>query len=64
METFKDRLYLEFNDLEDKIGKLESFVNSKILFEIPNIQKVLLCVQLDAMKTYATCLNERIDNLK
>ena len=62
-DTFKERLKKEFDDLLDKKSKLEVFINSRNINNIPQIQKSLLIVQLDAMTTYATCLNERLDNL-
>lgn len=63
MDEFKIRLKKEFEELKDKISKLESFINSKKIDTVIQIQKSLLIVQLDAMQTYATCLYERINNL-
>lgn len=61
--TFKDRLQKEFEELQEKKSKLESFVNSNKINTVTPIQKSLLVVQLDAMNTYATCLYERLQNL-
>lgn len=61
--TFKERLQKEFEELQEKKSKLESFVNSDKINTVTSIQKSLLIVQLDAMSTYSTCLYERLQNL-
>lgn len=61
--TFKEKLQKEFEELQEKKSKLESFVNSDKINTVTSIQKSLLIVQLDAMNTYATCLYERLQNL-
>lgn len=61
--TFKERLQKEFEELQERKSKLESFVNSDKINTVTSIQKSLLVVQLDAMSTYATCLYERLQNL-
>lgn len=60
---FKQRLTEEFESLIEKRAKLENFVHSKHLDEVTPIQRSLLIIQLDAMNTYATCLDERLKNL-
>ena len=62
-QDYKNRLKKEFNDLEYKIQNLEAFLHSKAVDKVIKIQRSLLIVQLDAMKTYSTCLHERLDNL-
>lgn len=61
--TFKERLQKEFEELQERKSKLESFVNSDKINTVTPIQKSLLIVQLDAMNTYTTCLYERLQNL-
>lgn len=60
---FLDRLKIERLELSKKIDKLSSFLNSEDINKITKLQKSLLTIQLDAMYTYHTCLNERIKNL-
>ena len=64
MKELKKRLNKEFIDLLDKKETLEIFIGSKKFHTLKQIQKSLLTIQLDAMTTYATCLYERINNLK
>ena len=63
MSDFKERLSEEQVQLEDKITKLESFLNSDKSNDIDQIQLALLGIQLPAMKTYLRCLDERIGRL-
>lgn len=60
MSTFKDRLLVEKQELDDKYVKLESFLNSENFKKIDPIQMTLLNVQLHSMATYSQCLLERI----
>jgi hypothetical protein len=64
MSNFKERLIQEQKDLQEKIEKLASFLESDAFFE--NLKKEaqdLLTMQLYAMLTYNTILLARIDNL-
>ena len=64
-ETFLDRLEKERYELETKIIGLEKFfIGSKKFEKIPEIQKILLGIQLDTMKTYLTILESRLIELK
>ena len=58
--TFLERLRDEETQLSEKITKLQNFVYSDKFREIEEIQKSLLKIQLNAMKTYQVCLNERL----
>jgi hypothetical protein len=60
---FKTRLKDEHDQLEEKFNKLKSFVESGKFYELDKHNRALLSIQLMAMKTYLTCLNERIDLL-
>jgi hypothetical protein len=60
MSTFKDRLFLEKEELDDKRSKLESFQNSEKFKDIDPLQMSLLNIQSQAMATYSQCLLERI----
>ena len=61
MEEFEVRLVKEKEDLEQKLIKLEAFIDSDKFNEIELVQQSLLSVQFSAMTTYLLCLNERID---
>ncbi len=60
---FKKRLNKEKEELDDKILKLNSFLNSTEATKISQIQRSLLLVQSQSMVTYSCCLNERLTNL-
>lgn len=62
-ETFKDRLTIEHDELEEKLNKLNDFNASEKTDEIDPIQKSLLRVQAGAMYTYLECLKERLARL-
>lgn len=63
MEDFKKRLIVERDELEDKIAKLESFIESP-RFENPDKRNgELLIAQRDAMRAYSVILNVRISIL-
>ena len=61
--TFKERLQEEYEELLKKTLKLQHFLVDDEFNNITPIQKSLLFIQLNAMKTYASCLNERLQNL-
>lgn len=60
METFKDRLVKEKQELDSKVTKLSDFLASEKVKDIPSQQVTLLNVQLPAMETYSQILLERI----
>lgn len=63
MSDFKDRLKTEIEELSEKIGKLDSFINGENFKKVDDIQKPLLIIQSSAMQTYLTCLETRYINL-
>ena len=63
MEDFKTRLIEEQSLLEDKLNKLNSFVQSDKFDEIDPRQQPLLIIQAGAMYTYNECLKARIEIL-
>ena len=63
MEGFKTRLVDEYNQLEEKLNKLDAFLISDKVDCIEDVQKALLHVQATAMNTYLQCLRERIERL-
>lgn len=63
MSDFKSRLSIEKSELDEKIGKLSTFIESDGINSIDPKQKALLNEQLPAMKLYADILAERISLL-
>lgn len=63
MSGFKQRLEAEKVLLEEKLIKLDEFLESGKAEEIDDVQKALLHVQANAMDTYLQCLKERIKRL-
>ena len=59
--SFRDRLAIEEDELDNKIMKLEIFIESDAFATIDPVQGSLLNIQLAAMNTYNKCLGERID---
>ena len=60
MSTFKERLFEEKTELDDKRAKLDAFQNSEAFTKIEPVQMSLLNIQAQAMSTYSQCLLERI----
>jgi hypothetical protein len=63
MGDFKTRLVEEQVQLEDKLSKLKSFIESDKFESIDDAQRALLKVQANAMSTYNQCLKERLERL-
>jgi hypothetical protein len=63
MSDFKTRLVQERTELSDKVGKLDSFMNSESFSNIEVKQQELLRIQLHLMKSYEWVLNQRINLL-
>ena len=60
MEAFKVRLINEQFDLQEKIGKLKSFVESENFNKVDDQQQKLLSDQLGVMARYNDILIERL----
>ena len=60
MSDFMERLIEEKNQLDEKIAKLDVFTKSDAFNGIDNVQRGLLRVQLNAMRTYSQVLDERL----
>lgn len=60
MSTFKERLLVEKQELDEKRSKLEAFQNSDKFKDIDAVQMSLLNIQSQSMATYSQCLLERI----
>lgn len=60
MADYKKRVEDEFRELQMKIHKLDQFIIGNAFQKLDGRNKALLKIQLDSMRTYATCLRERI----
>lgn len=62
--SFINRLQDERDELVTKVGNLEKFMNGDNLIKLEDqVQIPLLKIQLQAMKTYLECLEQRINRL-
>lgn len=59
-ETFKDRLTIEYAQLEERLGKLRGFIQSEQFQSLAEEDRNLLGEQEKAMASYLTILNTRI----
>lgn len=59
-QTFHDRLLNEKKELDERVEKLKTFLNSEKVQTIEPVQGSLLQIQLLSMETYSRCLAERI----
>lgn len=60
MSDFKSRLIEEKAQLDERLEKLNAFLNSDGFQNIAAVQQTLLNIQVDAMYTYSQVLLERI----
>lgn len=60
MSDFKSRLIEEKAQLDERLEKLEVFLNSDGFQNIAAVQQTLLNIQVNAMSTYSQVLLERI----
>lgn len=67
-EDFKDRLIIEFKELEDRFNKLNAFLDGKhydrIVEKCGTVQTALMLSQYHAMKHYYDILKTRIELLE
>ncbi|WP_338964858.1 crAss001_48 related protein [Fusobacterium nucleatum] len=64
METFVERMVVEKDELQDKVTKLENFVNGERFKELKGLEQVYLKEQLKFMKGYLSVLRQRINFYK
>ena len=62
MKGFKERVIQEKSDLDEKIGKLQVFINGDVFLGLPLDERTLLNQQLSLMKDLSRVLGERINN--
>jgi hypothetical protein len=64
MSTFLERLETEKQELDEKLGKLEDFIDSVNFTKIDEDQRELLKIQRCAMATYSQVLFVRLAHIK
>jgi hypothetical protein len=62
-ETWEERLIDEKNELQDKVEKLELFLDSPACVAIDRKDRDLLLNQLFTMYHYLHILNQRVDRI-
>lgn len=60
MTTAKERVELELKELEERLGKLKTFVLSEQFSKLSFMQQMLLMSQIGIMTLYANCLHRRL----
>ena len=63
MSDFLDRLKTEYEELREKIEKLDGFLSSDKISTLSDIQHGLLISQLAVMTAYLSILGTRINDL-
>lgn len=63
MNDFKERLFEEYDELTDRINKLDAFVNGEKFSDLEIEQQDLLKDQLRIMNQYENILSLRIELL-
>ena len=61
MEAFVERMITEKDELQDKVTKLENFVNGEKFKELKGLEQVYLKEQLSFMRGYLSVLKQRIN---
>jgi len=61
VEAFVERMVVEKNELQDRVTKLENFVNWEKFKELKGLEQVYLKEQLKFMRGYISVLRQRIN---
>ena len=61
MEAFIERIVVEKDELQDKVTKLENFINGEKFKELKGLEQVYLKEQLKFMRGYLSVLRQRIN---
>ena len=61
MESFVERMIVEKDELQDKVTRLENFVNGEKFKELKGLEQVYLKEQLKFMRGYLSVLRQRIN---
>ena len=58
--TYIQRLHIEYYELQEKLAKLDAFVNTESYDKLEELQRLYLLGQLASMKSYLNYLHLRI----
>jgi len=61
VEAFVERMIVEKDELQDRVTKLENFVNGEKFRELKGLEQVYLKEQLKFMRGYLSVLRQRIN---
>lgn len=61
MQTWQTRLVEEKRQLDERIQKLDAFLQGPYFKSVSEIDRYLLAGQFDAMQSYSRILGQRID---
>lgn len=61
MRKFVEKMVKDRTDLEEKITKTKSLIESSTYNDLPQKEKKLLVEQVQAMESYSRILKERIE---
>lgn len=61
MEAFVERMIVEKDELQDKVTRLENFLNGEKFKELRGLEQVYLKEQLSFMRGYLSVLRQRIN---
>jgi len=64
MSDFKERVYEEVAELNEKTGRLINFMHGEVYAGLDAVDQGLLMVQIRAMHAYSDVLHERIDRFE
>lgn len=63
MEAFQQRMVNEYKELNDKVEKLEKFIQSNPLFDkLDKKERILQVKQLTGMRIYLKALMDRLEH--
>lgn len=61
MKAFVERMVVEKDELQDRVTKLENFVNGENFRELKGLEQAYLKKQLKFMRGYLSVLRQRIN---
>ncbi|MBE7691158.1 crAss001_48 related protein [Tenacibaculum piscium] len=61
MNELRTKLITEANELNEKIDKLATFMDTDAFYEIDPLQSMLLGIQLNSMLSYYKTLETRVE---
>ena len=64
MKDWQERVVVEKNELDKKLGKLDAFINSNAFAELPEQDQKILKDQQFHMSCYSSTLAHRIGRFK